>query len=136
MTRVRAARLAAGEDVLGPATARSARKYGEAMSSIETYVFVDPMLDLRSLPDRAQVLGAELAREVGRGHVLGGRQWTIVAEAMPQDEVLVEAEGDAFLVHLTWTGRAEKSRWPVVKRVGSAEEFEQLVEFRHQRNAR
>ncbi|GAB3057163.1 hypothetical protein GCM10027053_18480 [Intrasporangium mesophilum] len=89
------------------------------------------MLDLRTEPDRARVLGAELARELPAGHELYERRWTVVAEAMPQDEVLVVAGGLAYLVHLTWTGRAEESPWPVAERVDSAEEFERLVEFRY-----
>lgn len=101
------------------------------MSWTETHVFVDPMLDLRAEPDRARVLGAELARELGPGHELYGLRWTVVAEAMPQDEVLVEAGDLTYLVHLTWTGRPEKSPWPVAERVDNAEEFERLVEFRY-----
>jgi hypothetical protein len=50
---------------------------------------------------------------------------------MPQDDVLVEAGDLTYLVHLTWAGRAEESPWPVAERVGNAEEFERLVEFRY-----
>ncbi|WP_330476503.1 hypothetical protein [Terrabacter sp. C0L_2] len=101
------------------------------MSWTETYVFVDPMVDLRSEAERAAVLETELAREVGHGHVLQGRKWTVVAEAMPQDEVLVQDRDDVFLVHLTWKGRREESPWPTVERVDSREEFEHLLEFRY-----
>jgi hypothetical protein len=69
------------------------RQYGAAMSWTETYVCIDPMLDLRSEPDRARILEEELGHELDQGHVLHGRQWRVVAEAMPQDEVLV-ATGD------------------------------------------
>ncbi|GAA2469917.1 hypothetical protein GCM10009858_04050 [Terrabacter carboxydivorans] len=54
-----------------------------------------------------------------------------MAEAMPQDEVLVQDRDDVFLVHLTWKGRREESPWPTVERVDSREEFEQLLEFRY-----
>jgi len=50
---------------------------------------------------------------------------------MPQDEVLVDVRDLAYLVHLTWTGHAEESPWPVAERVDSAEEFERLVESRY-----
>lgn len=101
------------------------------MAWTETHDFVDPMVDLRSEPDRAGVLEVELEREIGRGHVLDGLPRTVVAEATPQDDVLVLAGGTAFLVHLTWTGRAERRPWPTAERVDSAEEFERLVEFRY-----
>ena len=101
------------------------------MSWTETHVFVDPMVDLRSEPDRARTLGEELARELSWGHVLHGRQWTVVAEAMPQDEVLVATGDVAFLVHLTWSRRAEQPPWPVAERAKNAGEFERLVEFRY-----
>ena len=101
------------------------------MAWTETHVFVDPMVDLRSESDRADALEAELAREIGRGHVLDGQPWRVVAEATPQDEVLVAAGETAFLVHLTWTGHAESPPWPTAERVDSAEEFVRLVEFRY-----
>lgn len=105
--------------------------YGSVMTWTETHVFVDPMVDLRSETERASVLEAELAREIGQGHVLDEQPWRVVAEAAPQDEVLAAAGENAFLVHLTWTGRAERPPWPTAERVGSAEEFERLVEFRY-----
>jgi len=72
------------------------------MAWTETHVFVDPIVDLRSESDRAGVLEAELAREIGRDHVLDGQPRAVVAEATPQDEVLVVAGRTAFLVPLTW----------------------------------
>lgn len=101
------------------------------MAWTETHVFVDPLVDLRSEPDRADALASELLREIGPGHVLDGQPWKVVAEAIPQDEVLVAAGEAAFLVHLTWTGRAESPSWPAVERVDSAEELERLMEFRY-----
>ena len=101
------------------------------MAWTETHVFVDPMVDLRSDIDRAGELVAELVREIGPGHVLHGRPWRVVAEATPQNEVLVTADETAFLVHLTWTGRNEAPPWPAAERVDSAEAFERLLEFRY-----
>ena len=99
------------------------------MSWTDAYVFVDPMVDLRSDAERARMVGAELRREVGPGHVLHGQRWEVVAEASPQDEVLVAAGELAFLVHLTWTRQVEVSPWPTALRVDSAEDFERLVDF-------
>lgn len=100
------------------------------MAWTDTFVFVDPMVDLRSGSDRASALSAELAREIGPGHVLHKRQWRVVAEAIPQDEVLVQTADAAFLVHLSWTGRRERAPWPTAEQVDSAEAFERLLEFR------
>lgn len=97
----------------------------------EGYDFVEPMLDLRADPARAEALGAELSHEIGPGHVLHGRDWIVVAEAMPQDEVLVQAGEDAYLVHLTWTGHVEEAPWPTAEPIGSADELERLVELRY-----
>jgi hypothetical protein len=101
------------------------------MSWTETHVFVDPMLDLRSEPERARVLAAELERELGPSHELFGRPWTVVAEAMPQDDVLVQLGDLTYLVHLTWSGHAEEAPWRAAERVDSADEFERVVEFRY-----
>jgi hypothetical protein len=59
------------------------------------------------------------------------RPWRVLAEATPQDEVLVAAGETAFLVHLTWTARTETPPWPTAERVDSAEAFERLLEFRY-----
>jgi len=65
------------------------------------------------------------------GHALHGIAWTVIAEVIPQDEVVVEAGHAAYLIHLTGTGRAEVPPWPVAERFDSAEDFERLVEFRY-----
>lgn len=101
------------------------------MSWTEGYGFVEPMLDLRSDPDRAQVLAAELMRELTPSHDLYGVQWTVVAQALPQDEVLVTAGDLPFLVHLTWARRTGRAPWPVFERVDSAADFEELIEYRY-----
>jgi hypothetical protein len=44
--------------------------------------------------------------------------------------VLVHDGDAAFLVHLTWTGREEKSPRPLVERITSADEFERMLQFR------
>ena len=65
------------------------------MAWTETHVFVDPMVDLRSESDRADALEAELAREIGRGHVLDGQPWRVVAEATPEDGRVCGHDGRA-----------------------------------------
>lgn len=105
--------------------------YGAAVSWTEGYAFIEPMLDLRSDPDRAQLLAAELMRELTPRHVLYGVKWSVVAEALPQDEVVVTAGDLTFLVHLTWARRAERAPWPMCERADSAADFENLIEYRY-----
>ena len=72
-------------------------------------------------------LEAELAREVGPGHVLAGRRAVAVARRVDNDDVLFHLpDGPALLavVHLTWTGRREqKPQWPYTELYHSVAEF-------------
>lgn len=101
------------------------------MSWASDYRFVEPMIDLRGDDARADVLGAELGREVAPGHLLHGKQWRVIAEAAPQDELVAEVEGRVVLVHLTWSRHAEPPPYPTTEDVGSSREFDQLIEYRY-----
>lgn len=72
-------------------------------------------------------LEAELAREVGPGHVLAGRPAVAVARRTDNDDVLFHlTDGPALLavVHLTWTGQRErKPEWPHTVLYHSVAEF-------------
>ena len=61
-------------------------------------------------------LGAELAREAGPGHPLFGRRAVAVARRADDDDVLFwlpDGPAPLAVVHLTWTGRRERSpEWP------------------------
>ena len=67
-------------------------------------------------PGTESSLAAELAREVGPGHPLFKRPVVLLGRRLDQDDVLFWLPaGPAALavVHLTWTGRQERSPdWP------------------------
>lgn len=89
------------------------------------------MIDLRQDTKRAEALGKELARELPAGHVLHNQARHVIAEAEPQDEVVVDMEGRIFLVHMTWAGHPDRLPWPLSEEVVTAEAFEQLIELRY-----
>jgi hypothetical protein len=97
----------------------------------DTYSFGGDFLDLRQLRDRARVFEAELARELSPGHLLYGRTWSVAAQALPQDEVVVYSGEQVALVHLTRSGKAERLPWPEAVLLGSAAEFESVVRDRY-----
>jgi hypothetical protein len=72
-------------------------------------------------------LAVELAREVGPGHLLFGRAAIAVGRRIDCDDVLFWLPaGPAALaaVHLTWTGRRERSpQWPAVRLYPSVTEW-------------
>jgi hypothetical protein len=96
----------------------------------DSYRFDEPMERVPA-GAMADLLLAELDREVGPGHPLHGRKWTLVARALPQDEVLITSDDDVALVHLTWSRKRETPPWPATTFLGSAAEFESFIEDRY-----
>lgn len=72
-------------------------------------------------------LAVELAREVGPGHPLLGRQAVAVGRRVDNDDVLFWLPaGPAALavVHLTWSGKRERSpQWPATQLYASVSEW-------------
>jgi hypothetical protein len=56
---------------------------------------------------------------------------TIVAQARPQDEVVVTTDSAVYLVHLTWTRRPERPPYPRALAFQSAAEFEDAIKYRY-----
>jgi hypothetical protein len=101
------------------------------MPWIDTYAFGGDFLDLRQYRDRAQVFEAELALELAPGHLLYGRTWSVAAQALPQDEVVVYSGEHVALVHLTHSRKAERLPWPEAVLIDSAADFEAIVKDRY-----
>lgn len=78
--------------------------------------------------EHAQAFEAELHRELAPGHPLHGRSLRVIAKALPNDDVIVECDGDVAVVHLTWTKGLEPPPWPQTTFIASAEELESFVE--------
>ncbi|MEU6138077.1 hypothetical protein [Nocardioides sp. NPDC047086] len=100
------------------------------MTWADTYTFDGDFVDVRRAAE-AQRFTEELALEVSPGHSLHGRVWTVIARALPQDEVVAVSGDDVVLVHLTWSRRPERSPWPETVQVRTAAEFEGVVEGRY-----
>lgn len=106
-------------------------RYGWDMSWVDGFVFSEPMIDLRHDQSRASLLADELHREVGVGHPLAGERWTVVAEAEPQDDVVVVAGAQVAMVHLTWSGRRESPPWPSHDAIPGPEALQRLIADRY-----
>ena len=103
------------------------------MPWIDRFDFGEQFVDLRNPKGtrRAEALLAELGRELTPGHPLHGREVRVVAEALPQDEIVVAAGEHVALVHLTWSAREEATPWPATEFVEAADAFADLVEYRY-----
>ncbi|WP_446663696.1 hypothetical protein [Flexivirga sp. B27] len=98
------------------------------MTWIDEYGFTEPLVDMRDHRPRAERLEAELRREVGPGHPLHGRTWSVVADALPNDDVIVRSGSDVGIVHLTWSRGPERLPWPMTTFVSSPEALTTYVE--------
>ena len=101
------------------------------MTWVDEYQLGEYFDDLRTDPVRADRLARELAAELSSGHPLLGQAWTIVAQARPQDEVVVTTDSAVYLVHLTWTRRPERPPYPRALAFQSAAEFEDAIKYRY-----
>jgi hypothetical protein len=101
------------------------------VSWIDAYEFGGEFDDLRANPERARFWSDEILREVPAGHELFGRDWIVIAEWAPQDEVVVRSGDEVAVVHLTFTKQPpERLPYPTTRFLGSAAEFEAFFEFR------
>jgi hypothetical protein len=63
---------------------------------VDEYQFGEDFDDFRTDPVRADRLARELAAELSSGHPLLGQARTIVAQARPQDEVVVTTDSAVY----------------------------------------
>lgn len=107
--------------------------YDLLVTWLSDYRFSAAFHDLRDQNGaRAGTLAAELERELGPGHQLATEDWRVIAEAIPQDEIVLELDGEgAALVHLTWKGTTEIAPHPLTTIVSSRAEFDALVQGRY-----
>ena len=71
---------------------------------LTAYQFPEDFEDLRNSGAQADVLARELLRELPPVHELSGQKWSVIAKAIPQDEIVLELDDDRVaLVHLTWS---------------------------------
>lgn len=102
------------------------------MAWLTEYRFPETFIDLRRNDARADVLAAELRLEVGPEHPLTSRDWTVIAEAVAQDEVVLALDEDGVaLVHLTWRRATEPAPFPSTVILASRARFEALVRNRY-----
>jgi hypothetical protein len=88
-------------------------------------------VDLRGVPDGGKDSEKSYLRELVPGHPLYGLHLKVIARALPQDEVIVEADDAVALVHLTWAMGPERLPWPMFEWISSAEHLDHVIEFRY-----
>ncbi|MGZ4505632.1 MAG: hypothetical protein ACXVX8_04915 [Blastococcus sp.] len=76
--------------------------------------------------ERAEQLRAELERELAPSHPLKRVTWSLVAESLARDDVLlVLGDGAAAITHLTYSSNGpEQPPWPMTTVLTSSEELE------------
>ncbi|WP_222842767.1 hypothetical protein [Buchananella hordeovulneris] len=85
-----------------------------------------PLVDVRPHPKRAAALAAQLSIELQPGHPLHDRNVQVLASHPTQDDLLVVAEDQLFLVHLTWQG-PQIPPWPLTVPVADSTELAELL---------
>ncbi|MFD4323392.1 hypothetical protein ACFWQC_02075 [Nocardioides sp. NPDC058538] len=102
---------------------------GAAALWTDWFVFGEPFERLTDAT-AAAALEDELKRELAPEHPFHGHDWTAVARACDQDEVIVHDGQVVALVHLTWSRKREDPPSPTTSVISSAEEFRELLKYR------
>lgn len=96
-------------------------------------VLTDPWEDLRNADEdhvaQALALESELRVELASGHDLYGRAIAIIGRSCASDDVLVKVGEGWALVHLTWSGRPERSPYPRCTVFHRASDVEQAIDL-------
>lgn len=95
----------------------------------EWFVYEEPFERLTDATVAA-ALNDELNRELAPEHPLHGHDWTVVARAYDQDDVIVHDGQVVALVHLTWSRKREDPPFPTTSVISSADEFRELLKCR------
>jgi hypothetical protein len=100
------------------------------------YEFPDLLVDLRNDLATANKLRADLLSELSAGHVLYGRELTVVALG-PVDELIVEVDQQSVaLVHLVWSGHTERPPYPETEMLDSSDRLEDHLKAFNSRRQR
>ena len=76
-------------------------------------MYIDPWNNIEEYPSHHRnALNVEIRKEIGDGHVLNKLDFDLLAKREDCDDVLVYFKGDFFIVHLTWSGKAEQNPYP------------------------
>ncbi len=76
-------------------------------------MFNQPWFDINDYPKgHDKTLLDELKKEIPEDHILHGIDFEILARRQDQDDILIIAQNDYFIVHLTWTGHQETNPYP------------------------
>ncbi|WP_076589159.1 hypothetical protein [Vibrio ostreicida] len=88
-------------------------------------MYIEPWNDIANYPNSYRTaVGAELDREIGCGHVLNKLNFELLAKRDDCDDVLLSSKDRYFIVHLTWSGKAEKKPYPKTDVFDSREELD------------
>lgn len=88
-------------------------------------MFPEPWSDIREYPERHKAaLEAELVAELGKKHLLPGREFNLLAKRDDRDDVLVSDGVCFYIIHLTWSGRTESESYPKTEQFMSKEQLD------------
>ena len=89
------------------------------------FVYKEPWSDISEYPSSHKLaLENQLTAEIGIGHILSNKMIDVIAKREDCDDILVTAEKRYFVVHLTWTGKTEKTPWPKIEEFENREQLE------------
>jgi hypothetical protein len=88
-------------------------------------VYLDPWSDINEYPmDHSLAIQTELRKELSIGHMLKKLDLEILAKREDRDDILVRSGDNYFIVHLTWSAKAELSPYPTTEFFKTVKELE------------
>ncbi|MGF1725607.1 hypothetical protein [Photobacterium nomapromontoriensis] len=91
-------------------------------------MYQEPWSDISEYQDgHRSAIKSELLKELGKNHDLFGVELTVLAKRENCDDILVASGSSYFIVHLTWSGRAETTPYPLTVKLLSLADLKERL---------
>ena len=92
-------------------------------------MYLEPWSDINDYPDtHKKILLIEAKKEIDIGHMLFGKEFSVIAKREDCDDILVLSENNKYIVHLTWSSKKESPPYPNTVRFDTEEELEKRLQ--------
>ncbi|NKF52643.1 hypothetical protein G3R49_18970 [Shewanella sp. WXL01] len=92
-------------------------------------MYLEPWSDINEYPEsHKNKLSFEAKTEIDIGHILFGKELSVITKREDCDEILILSGSNKYIVHLTWSSNKESPPYPNTVKFDSEEELERRLQ--------